>query len=472
MDLSIIVPVYNVESYLKECLESIVSQNLTSYEVIMINDGSTDKSRNICELYCNRYKNFHLINQSNHGLPYSRNAGFRIAHGDYIWNLDSDDYINGKSYLQEAVNYIKEKKLEVLMFDAKAFIEENCNYKFNVHVYERGRYISEKKEFTGKEFLDIYYPMGKYNSSSCLYLLSREFILKNELYQLSSLRFNEDDEFTFRLLMKAKKVQYINLQILSRRVHDDSITTSKVNKRKCKCMLLILWRIKQIVKKEKKDLSDHQKMIISSLLMNYFTFSIELFSMLNGREGQKYINFICKKFFYELDKLTMIRNVDVIKCIIDSIQIINKHKLNALELERNIKKVYNLDTSNDVIDDLIQEKNKQIKLIVSNIGFNDATKIIGIYGIGSYSKNMIEFYKKNIGEIKCKIIFIDSYKKSNDETFMNREIINVKDINKYSMDTVVICSTFEREILNNLIKFNFKENIFSFNKYNCKNLFV
>ena len=91
--ISIIVPVYNVEEYLEECLESIYHQTYTNIEVILVNDGPTDASRDICERFCQKDSRFKLINQENQGLSEARNVGVRASIGEYIFFVDSDDVV-------------------------------------------------------------------------------------------------------------------------------------------------------------------------------------------------------------------------------------------------------------------------------------------------------------------------------------------------------------------------------------------
>ena len=91
--ISIIVPVYNVEEYLDECLDSIKRQTYKNIEVILVNDGSTDGSREICEQYCEKDSRFKLINQENQGLSEARNVGVRASIGEYIFFVDSDDVV-------------------------------------------------------------------------------------------------------------------------------------------------------------------------------------------------------------------------------------------------------------------------------------------------------------------------------------------------------------------------------------------
>ena len=93
MKISIIVPIYNVESYLKRCLDSLINQTYSNIEIILINDGSTDLSGDISSKYAKIDKRIKLINSSNKGVSCARNKGLELASGDYIMFVDPDDYI-------------------------------------------------------------------------------------------------------------------------------------------------------------------------------------------------------------------------------------------------------------------------------------------------------------------------------------------------------------------------------------------
>ena len=105
--ISVIVPVYNVEKYLEECLDSIQNQIYTDIEVILVNDGSTDNSEVICEKYCEQDKRFKLINQKNQGQSSARNVGVEASTGEFIAFVDSDDIIK-INYLEELMQYMTE----------------------------------------------------------------------------------------------------------------------------------------------------------------------------------------------------------------------------------------------------------------------------------------------------------------------------------------------------------------------------
>lgn len=105
--ISVIVPVYNVETYLEECLDSIQNQTYTDFEVLLVNDGSTDRSKAICERYCKENRRFHLLNQENQGLSAARNTGVAASRGEFIAFVDSDDMILA-NYLETLMHYMRE----------------------------------------------------------------------------------------------------------------------------------------------------------------------------------------------------------------------------------------------------------------------------------------------------------------------------------------------------------------------------
>ena len=122
--VSIIVPVYNVEKYLRQCVDSIVNQSLKEIEIICINDGSTDNSLQILEGYAQRDKRIKIINKRNEGLSTARNTGMEYATGEYIGFVDSDDFINEKMY-ENLYKNAKSNKSDIVMCPAYVFDNNN-----------------------------------------------------------------------------------------------------------------------------------------------------------------------------------------------------------------------------------------------------------------------------------------------------------------------------------------------------------
>ena len=108
--ISIIVPVYNVELYLEKCIESIINQTYTNIEIILVDDGATDSSGNICDLYSKKDSRIKVIHKRNGGLSDARNVGIEKAVGQYLMFVDSDDYID-KTMCEKLYNALKKQKI-------------------------------------------------------------------------------------------------------------------------------------------------------------------------------------------------------------------------------------------------------------------------------------------------------------------------------------------------------------------------
>jgi glycosyltransferase involved in cell wall biosynthesis len=126
--VSIVIPVYNVEKYLRQCLDSVVNQTLKDIEIICVNDGSTDNSLQILEEYANKDDRIKIINKDNGGLSSARNAGLEIATGVYIGFVDSDDYIEietyNEAYKLTSNNYYHSLR-DKMVNRVKAYIRKN-----------------------------------------------------------------------------------------------------------------------------------------------------------------------------------------------------------------------------------------------------------------------------------------------------------------------------------------------------------
>ncbi len=150
---SVIIPVYNAEEYLEECLQSVISQTQREMEIIIVNDGSVDKSAEIIESYQNKYSYIKTINQSNQKLGAARNAGLKIAEGEYIYFLDADDYIDSQ-LLEKCYEVSTARQLDFLMFDSHIFAEKEdrdlCAFK--LENYDRSDLNILDSKFIGKDF--------------------------------------------------------------------------------------------------------------------------------------------------------------------------------------------------------------------------------------------------------------------------------------------------------------------------------
>ena len=217
MFLSIIIPVYNTESYLKRCLDSCICQNLdlTEYEIVVINDGSTDNSSSIIEQYASSYYNIKYYCQNNSGLSVARNNGLDKSLGDYIMFIDSDDWIE-KNCLSRIKSLCYKKNLDLLRI-AAANVQEG--------VITRRYTLRENVVYQGvdllKDGLDFCAPFTIYN---------RTFLEDYKLRFMPGV-FHEDNEFTPRAYYYAKRVACINEIVYFVYQSPNSITRS-VNPKK------------------------------------------------------------------------------------------------------------------------------------------------------------------------------------------------------------------------------------------------
>ena len=199
---SIIVPVYNVENYLKKCLDSIINQTYKSFEIIIVNDGSTDNSQEIIDKYSEEYPNdIKAFQKKNGGLSDARNFGVLKSNGDYILFVDSDDYID--ELLLEKLNdiIVKENFSDIIGFSLESVDGENN------HIEK-----IEKPEFynlTGEEAIIKLINSKKYFESVCYYAYKRKFWIENK-FMFYTNKYHEDFGLIPIVILKAKNVSCIN----------------------------------------------------------------------------------------------------------------------------------------------------------------------------------------------------------------------------------------------------------------------
>lgn len=194
--LSIIVPVYNVEQYLKRCVDSLIEQDFetTDYEIIMVNDGSTDNSQIVAERLVRKYANVSLYNQENLGLSGARNTGMLHAQGKYIMFVDSDDYLE-YNCLKRLIGTCEENELDVCHFRLK-WLPGN-------HIGSIGN-LQFDKIYSGKEILRD----GCLIGSACSNVYKSDLLYSKHLFFYQGIT-HQDVEFTTRLFCCATRIMII-----------------------------------------------------------------------------------------------------------------------------------------------------------------------------------------------------------------------------------------------------------------------
>ena len=203
--ISIVIPIYNVENYLRQCLDSIVAQTYQNFECLLINDGSPDHSADICREYVSKDSRFRYFEKENGGVSSARNLGLEHSKGEYITFIDSDDWVDS-DYLEVLYTTLLEEGADITVSTYKQFnIKDNCFY---FHIFQRGY---DKKTFTGQELIDNLQALSSFDHS---YVSSSNKLVKSS--QLKTVRFNEkttlgeDMEFWYKLYLISDKIVYVN----------------------------------------------------------------------------------------------------------------------------------------------------------------------------------------------------------------------------------------------------------------------
>lgn len=225
MFLSIIVPVYNVEKYLTQCVDSILEQHSCDIEIVLVDDGSTDGSGEICKAYKDKYEFIKVIHQQNQGLSSARNTGILNAEGEYLMFVDSDDVIleNSLSCLIESVKNSKANVALVLPKelneDLTKVIKEHKPFDFDEQAVYKASLILDQ----------MYLECGIAVTLAQTKIVSRKFLLENDLFFTKGI-YHEDDDFLARLYLTNPTITFISKEVYGYRRRENSIVTTKDNK--------------------------------------------------------------------------------------------------------------------------------------------------------------------------------------------------------------------------------------------------
>ncbi|MGL5933462.1 MAG: glycosyltransferase [Cetobacterium sp.] len=220
LELSIIVPIYNVEIYLRECLDSLYSIRNIKKEIILVNDGSTDDSLRIIKEYKKKYSDETvIIDKENRGLSSARNAGLDVAKGKYISFIDSDDFINPERYEDF---FLKGKKMELDIIVGTAIKYRNGD----LEEFYRDNNLIDEGIITGSDFLDISFKTNSYRAEVVddIYLSS---LIKDNKIKFKENLLHEDELFTPQVFSEAKRVKLINKTFYYYRQRTGSIMYTK-----------------------------------------------------------------------------------------------------------------------------------------------------------------------------------------------------------------------------------------------------
>ena len=219
--VSIIIPVYNTQDYVKEAVESILNQTLRNIEVIIINDGSTDGSLDIIRELASKDKRIYILDQKNQGQSVARDNGINQASGEYLYFMDSDDLLEPDA-LESCFNICQNNNLDFVFFDASVLQNNNIK-KMNI-VYTRGDYTKEDIIYNGCDILNILLENHVFSASPCLSFIKTSFLKESNNSFYPGI-IHEDELFTSKLYLQAESVMAIHKAFFIRRFRADSTMT-------------------------------------------------------------------------------------------------------------------------------------------------------------------------------------------------------------------------------------------------------
>ena len=231
--VSVIIPVYNVEKYLDQCIESVVSQTYKELEIILVDDGSKDTSGALCDKWAAKDNRIKVIHKQNSGPAATRNMGTKAATGSWILYLDSDDWYENDNLIDTLLSFADKKDSDVVCFNYRRYFENSSTFS-DVLCHTESEdvspaYLEDNKIFT---------------SSPCLKLIKHSIITENDIYFEEGV-LSEDIEFNAKFLLATDKISFCEHCVYIYRARENSITTS-ISKKHVDDLVYIIDKMSQM----------------------------------------------------------------------------------------------------------------------------------------------------------------------------------------------------------------------------------
>lgn len=304
--VSIVIPIYNKQKYLEECLDSIIAQTYENIEIICVDDGSTDSSLEILYKYKNKDNRIIIIEQENRGAGNARNTGMAAATGKYIQFLDADDFFE-ITMVEKMINKAEKIEADIVICNALEYIEETKEKKHHTWLREENIY---QDPFCFNEVEDIFL-ITQSNIWNKLYRM--DFVLENNL-KFQEIISNNDTGFSILTLFLAKKITYVNEYFIYYRNYVDSYRIATKRDKNIKCCELAYQYIIRKLRKEKK-LTKKMKITLNEQI--YKSAMYELTFCKDNLQAKEFLVSLCKlvqrperyRLLYYLDGFINIRKL-------------------------------------------------------------------------------------------------------------------------------------------------------------------
>lgn len=228
--LSVIVAVYNVDKYIEKCINSLLSSMNEFSELIIIDDGSTDASSEICDNY-SKYENIKVIHQKNSGVSVARNTGIENSTGNWITFVDGDDFVEA-NFIEKIIDCINENDTDMLVFNYRAYIDSDNNYECRTVPFSDSKYITEEKNLFQKRMISQYYSGGDNKTivssgTTWCKVIKRKVLFDNKIRFKPGLIKAQDTIFWLNATENIESIYYLDKCLYNYRISINSISSGK-----------------------------------------------------------------------------------------------------------------------------------------------------------------------------------------------------------------------------------------------------
>ena len=287
VDVSVIVPAYNAENYIEECMDSILRQEGVRVEIIAVDDGSTDQSGAILDDYAERCDNVKVIHQPNGGISSARNSGLQSATGKYICYLDSDDYyITGA--LAQGFKMCEAKEADLLFMMYNNFYDNGlaeANYPVKDIKQEIRQGVYPENPTNGLDLMTIFKQNKEYNVMVCMQMVRRDLLERNGIHFEKGIIF-EDAPYTLNVLLHAQRAIAWNQSLYNYRIRDNSLCHRPADGERCYGAFKGLLYMMEYVRSAKSISASNIEAVASEVKRRY-RFTTRTFIAIDKNEREK-----------------------------------------------------------------------------------------------------------------------------------------------------------------------------------------
>lgn len=220
--VSVIIPIYNVEKYIRQCVNSVLCQTYTQIEIILVDDGSPDNCGAICDEYAERDNRIIVIHKENGGLSDARNAGMAIARGEFVYFLDSDDYLRKNEAIEELLAVCDIESSDIVFFDAETQYEDHEDPEYRENFMRSRTYNTDQG---ARVFLEMF-QNGDFFSCVQLHFFRKSFLDRQALRFVKDMM-HEDELFTVLAYLRAERVSQLRDTVYVKRLRSQSIMSER-----------------------------------------------------------------------------------------------------------------------------------------------------------------------------------------------------------------------------------------------------